>query len=88
MYIRSMTSAQNPEAAIAAIIREKAKAEGITLEAIHQGIGMSQRTFTRYMASLGTPGARTFSVQELISIASVLGTTFAGLIPEDLKDAA
>ena len=82
-----MASAQNPEAAIADEIRGRAKAEGIALETIWSQIGLSQRTATRYMA--GHTGKPTFSIQDLIGIASILGITLSELLPNEvMQDAA
>ena len=81
MVIR-MTTATHPEAELAHNIRAAMDAKGATREQVYKRVGLSERTFDRYMD--GVEGAPTFTIPQIIRIALALDVDASTLLPSGL----
>jgi hypothetical protein len=84
-----MTTATHPEAELTANIRKAMRDNNITREQVYKRIGISDRTFDRYME--GIEGAPTFTIPQIIRIGLAVGVDASTLLPTHLlptEDAA
>lgn len=84
MITPTPTDTTAPEAEIAQKIESRLAAKGLSRKSIHDAAGISRPTFDRSMA-----GGRSFTINELIRIASKLGVPAYEILPDSLmRDAA
>jgi transcriptional regulator with XRE-family HTH domain len=83
-----MTPDQRPEKAMADLIRKASdNYKKATRDELATVTGVSVKTFDRYMA--GIAGAPTFTIPQLINIATILDIPVSALLPDMLfQDAA